>query len=310
MGRDFLNRAVLVAATVLFSIGLTAQSAALFDSEKTSFRRSGWTLSAGLHGFSARPDSTDSFYPIVKSDGSLDTLHWGNWGHEGHRALRLGIGFWQIAKRPVVWDRWSIELHGTRNAAISTFTGLVADADSVLVHNAMVDSGRSNLTTELTFRLYRAFEIIPDFFIEGQLGVGWDREWGAQFSRTGPDSMFIPREQPVLDRIALELGVGAGVRTRSGRYLRILATYDAVQLSPFAEEGDGRVQWYSGQFQPWNLALQWDLLRAKPEVDCAKPPAKDRPAEVLFGSDMEKAEKKRAKDQKKRARKQRKRRRF
>jgi len=198
MGRDFLNRAVLVAATVLFSIGLTAQSAALFDSEKTSFRRSGWTLSAGLHGFSARPDSTDSFYPIVKSDGSLDTLHWGSWGHEGHRALRLGIGFWQIAKRPVVWDRWSIELHGTRNAAISTFTGLVADADSVLVPNAMVDSGRSNLTTELTFRLYRAFEIIPDFFVEGQLGVGWDREWGANLAVQVPTLCSYHESNPFL----------------------------------------------------------------------------------------------------------------
>ncbi len=310
MGNAFVKRGALATAAAIFSLSLSAQSNALFDTERQTFRGTGWTFSAGMHGFSSRPDSTDAFYSIANSDGSLDTLHMGSWGHEGHRSLRLGIGFWHVARRPVVWDRWSVEVHGTRNTAISTFTGLVAGADNALALNTLVDSGRSNLTTELTFRLYRAFEVIPDFFLEGQLGMGWDREWGAQFSRTGPDSMFIPRLQPALNRIALELGAGVGVRTRSGRYLRLHATYDAVQLSPFAEEGDGRVQWYDGQFQPWNLTLQWDLLRAKSAIDCAKPPAKDRPAEVLFGSEMEKAKNKRAKSQKRRARKQRKRRRF
>jgi len=103
----------------------------------------------------------------------------------------------------------------------------------------------------------------------------------------------------------LELGAGLGVRTRSGRYLRIHATYDGLQLAPLAEEGNGRVQWYEGHYQPWNLTLQWDLLRSKPLEDCAKPPSQDRPGEVLFGDQMQKDRRKQLKKQKRRAKKNR-----
>jgi len=244
-------------------------------------------------------------YQTVRPAGSIDTLHAGTWGHAGNNALRLGIGYWGIARRPLIWDRWFIELQGTRNAATSTFEGLVANADSILQPNTLLDSGRSVVTTELTFKLQRAFEIKTDFFFEVQLGIGWDREWGGTFSRTGPDSLFVTRAAPATDRIALELGAGLGVRTRSGRYLRIHATCDGLQLAPLAEEGDGRVQWYEGHYQPWNLTLQWDLLRSKPVEDCAKPPSQDRPGEVLFGDQMQKDRRKQLKKQKRRAKKNR-----
>ena len=182
---------------------------------------------------------------------------------------------------------------------------MVANADSILQPNTLLDSGRSVVTTELTFKLQRAFEIKTDFFFEAQLGIGWDREWGGTFSRTGPDSLFVTRAAPATDRMALELGAGLGVRTRSGRYLRIHATYDGLQLAPLAEEGDGRVQWYEGHYQPWNLTLQWDLLRLKPLKDCAKPPSQDRPGEVLFGDQMQKDRQKQLKKQKRRAKKNR-----
>lgn len=298
-----------IAAVVLLALPGAgwAQNASLFDAERRNFRGQGWTFSAGYHGFSAQPDSIQAVYQTVRTDGTLDTLHSGTWQHDGAGAVRLGVGYWGVAKRPLIWDRWSMELHGTRNTAVSTFEGLVADADSVLQPNRLIDSGRAVITSELTFKLHRAFEIRSDFFLEAQIGLGWDREWGGSFSRTGPDSLFVPRAAPPADRLALELGAGVGVRTRSGRFLRIHAGYDGLQLAPFAEEGDGRVQWFEGQFQPWNLTLQWDLLRPKALEDCAKPPAKDRPGEVLFGEQMEKDRRKHKKQQKRRAKKQRKR---
>jgi len=276
-----------------------------FNAESRSFRNQGWTYAIGYHTFSARPDSVPVVYQTVRPTGTIDTLHTGTWGHAGNQALRLGIGYWGIARRPLIWDRWFIELQGTRNAATSTFDGLVANADSILQPNTLLDSGRSVVTTELTFKLQRAFEIKTDFFFEAQLGIGWDREWGGTFSRTGPDSLFVTRAAPATDRMALELGAGLGVRTRSGRYLRIHATYDGLQLAPLAEEGDGRVQWYEGHYQPWNLTLQWDLLRPKPIEDCAKPPSQDRPGEVLFGDQMQKDRQKQLKKQKRRAKKNR-----
>ena len=276
-----------------------------FNAESRSFRNQGWTYAIGYHAFSARPDSVPVVYQTVRPTGTIDTLHTGTWGHAGNQALRLGIGYWGIAQRPLIWDRWFIELQGTRNAATSTFDGLVANADSILQPNTLRDSGRSVVTTELTFKLQRAFEIKTDFFFEAQLGIGWDREWGGTFSRTGPDSLFVTRAAPTTDRMALELGAGLGARTRSGRYLRIHATYDGLQLAPLAEEGDGRVQWYEGHYQPWNLTLQWDLLRPKTLEDCAKPPSQDRPGEVLFGDQMQKDRQKQLKKQKRRAKKNR-----
>jgi hypothetical protein len=301
-----MHWAIASAALIALPAAGCAQNGSLFDAERRNFRGSGWTFSAGYHGFAAQPDSLDALYQTVSTDGSLDTLHVGTWHHDGAGAIRLGVGYWGVAKRPLIWDRWSVELHGTRNAAVSTFDGWIADADSVLQPNQLIDSGRSVVTSELTFKLHRAFEIRTDFFVEVQIGLGWDREWGASFSRTGPDSLFVPRAAPPTDRLALELGAGIGVRTRSGRYLRVHAAYDGLQLAPFAEEGDGRVQWYEGQFQPWNLTVQWDLLRPKPLEDCAKPPARDRPGEVLFGEQMEKDRRKQKKKQKRRAKKQRK----
>jgi len=284
--------------------GAEAQSTP-FNAESRTMRNQGWTYAIGYHAFSARPDSVPAVYQTVRPTGTIDTLHAGTWGHVGNHAMRLGIGYWGIARRPLIWDRWFIELQGTRNAAASTFGGLVANADSILQPNTLLDSGRSVVTTELTFKLQRAFEIKTDFFFEAQLGIGWDREWGGTFSRTGPDSMFVTRAAPAMDRIALELGGGFGVRTRAGRYLRIHATYDGLQLAPLAEEGDGRVQWYEGHYQPWNLTLQWDLLRPKPLEDCAKPPSQDRPGEVLFGNQMQKDRQKQLKKQKRRAKKNR-----
>ena len=284
--------------------GAEAQSTP-FNAESRTMRNQGWTYAIGYHAFSARPDSVPAVYQTVRPTGTIDTLHTGTWGHVGNHAMRLGIGYWGIARRPLIWDRWFIELQGTRNAAASTFGGLVANADSILQPNTLLDSGRSVVTTELTFKLQRAFEIKTDFFFEAQLGIGWDREWGGTFSRTGPDSMFVTRAAPAMDRIALELGGGFGVRTRAGRYLRIHATYDGLQLAPLAEEGDGRVQWYEGHYQPWNLTLQWDLLRPKPLEDCAKPPSQDRPGEVLFGNQMQKDRQKQLKKQKRRAKKNR-----
>jgi len=284
--------------------GAEAQSTP-FNAESRTLRNQGWTYAIGYHAFSARPDSVPAVYQTVRPTGTIDTLHTGTWGHVGNHAMRLGIGYWGIARRPLIWDRWFIELQGTRNAAASTFGGLVANADSILQPNTLLDSGRSVVTTELTFKLQRAFEIKTDFFFEAQLGIGWDREWGGTFSRTGPDSMFVTRAAPAMDRIALELGGGFGVRTRAGRYLRIHATYDGLQLAPLAEEGDGRVQWYEGHYQPWNLTLQWDLLRPKPLEDCAKPPSQDRPGEVLFGNQMQKDRQKQLKKQKRRAKKNR-----
>lgn len=281
-----------------------AQSNSPFYRTFRNYKTSGWTANIGLHGFSAAPDTVPSLYQIIQPNVGLDTLHSGGWNHEGNRALKLGIGIWGQSPQSVIWDRWSLQLDGTRNRAISEFTGSIADSSGFLnPGGVLVDSSRSFLTTELTFRVHRAFEIIPDFFAEGHIGLGWDHEWGAYHERIGPDSMFVTRSNPSSDRIALELGVGVGVHTWGGRFLRIVGTVDALQLRPFAEEGDGRVQWFEGQYVPWNVTIHWDLLSKLPPQLCEQNPRKppgegDGFRESLFGDEMTKSKKKKGKKKK------------
>ena len=111
-----------------------------FNAESQTHRNHGWTYAIGYHAFSARPDSVPAVYQTVRPSGAIDTLHAGTWGHAGNHALRLGIGYWGIARQPHL-DRWFIELQGTRNAATSTFEGLVANADSILQPNTYSTAG-------------------------------------------------------------------------------------------------------------------------------------------------------------------------
>ena len=84
--------------------GAEAQSTP-FNAESQTHRNHGWTYAIGYHAFSARPDSVPAVYQTVRPSGTIDTLHAGTWGHAGNHALRLGIGYWGIARRPLIWDR-------------------------------------------------------------------------------------------------------------------------------------------------------------------------------------------------------------
>jgi len=174
-----------------------------------------------------------------------------------------------VAKRPILWDRISIQLEGGKQRTESIFLGNVADSTGLLIPDTLTDIGSAVVVSELTLRLHRAIELKPDFFMEAQMGLGWDAEWGGSFSRFGPVHRFVPRTDPARHRLALELGVGVGVRTRAGRYLRIIAQTDALQLAPLANDGGGLIDRYEGAFRSAHLTIKWDFLRDKPDVSCA-----------------------------------------
>ena len=246
-----------------------AQSDVLFDAYRDQFRGSGWTLGIGGHWLSPKPAESPALLPIVNESNSIDTLHLGQWQHQGSFGLRMGVGYWYVAKRPILWDRISIQLEGGKHRAESVFRGAVADSSGALVSDTLTDISAAGVLSELTLRLHRAIELKPDFFLECQMGLGWDAEWGGEFSRTGPEDSFVPRTAPSRHRVAMELGLGLGVRTRAGRFLRVVAQTDALQLQPLSNDGGGRIDRYEGAFRATHLTLQWDILRDKPDVSCA-----------------------------------------
>ena len=269
----FRNKFGAIGALLIAFLGLThqacAQSNQLFDAQRNQFRGNGLTLGAGVHWLHPNPQEAVSVLTVVNELDEIDTLHTGRWDHQGSMGLRLGVGFWHVAKRPILWDRVSIQLEGSKHQATSIFTGAIADSVGVLVSDTSSDVSAAGIFSELTLRFHRAIEIKPDFFLEAQMGIGWDAEWAVDFERTGPVNRFVDRPEPARHRLALELGLGVGVRTRAGRYLRIIAQTDALQLMPLAADGGGRIDRYEGTFKSAHLTLQWDFLRDKPDISCA-----------------------------------------
>lgn len=257
---------------LLFSLSFhfaPAQSDVLFDTYRDQFRGTGWTFGVGGHWLTPELTEEPALLTIVDEGNSIDTLHRGQWQHQGSFGLRMGLGYWYVAKRPILWDRISIQLEGGKHRAESVFLGAVADSSGTLVSDTLTDISAAGVLSELTLRLHRAIELKPDFFLECQMGLGWDAEWRGEFSRTGPEDRFVPRTAPSRHRVALELGLGLGVRTRTGRFLRVVAQTDALQLQPLANDGGGRIDRYEGAFRAAHLTLQWDILRDKPDVSCA-----------------------------------------
>lgn len=271
------------------AIGSWAQNADLFDRQQRTFDGQGWSWSIGAAGLIAQPQQASALWLTAQGDGSIDTLHSGIWVAEGQIRPRLGIGYWRVMKRAILFDRIAASAGITQHRASSTFVGMIAQTPigGTLRADTLTDTARSNLTVQTALHGYRAIEIIPDFFIEGHVGIGWDIDMYTKFDRTGPDSLFVPLKTNVPWRLALEGGLGLGVRTRSGRFLRLMFNTDWLQLIPVGANGGAAMDWMSGHYRPWNASLTWDIMRRKPAESCVGTP-EGQPGKDLFGPKMRK----------------------
>ena len=175
--KDFVQSAIFLLLLGGFAPAANGQSDILFDAQRNQFRGSGWTVGAGVHWLHANPEASESVLSVVNEIDQTDTLHAGAWSHQGSTALKLGIGYWHVAKRPILWDRISIQLEGGKQRTESIFLGNVADSTGLLIPDTLTDIGSAVVVSELTLRLHRAIELKPDFFMEAQMGLGWDAEW-------------------------------------------------------------------------------------------------------------------------------------
>ena len=269
---------------------LCAQSTDLFDRNERNHLGHGWSWKLGGHLLDAAPSSSPSQWLTSAPNGGIDTLHIGSWSHEGVGSILVGIGHWWTVKEPILWDRWSIELGGVRHAANSEFIGHVAgnSTGAPMVIDTLMDRGESAFTLQTALQVHRAFEIVPDFFLDAHFGIGWNREFGMKTSRAGADAtLFLPLPTPSNWRFAFEGGLGFGVRTRSGRFLRLRANTDLVQLEPTARQGGGAWDWMEGSYRPWQFCISWDLLKKRPAASCVGAP-KGQPGKDLFGPKMRK----------------------
>ena len=274
---------------VLVSGVLCAQSTDLFDRNERSHLGHGWSWKLGGHLLDAAPSSSPSQWLTSNPNGNLDTLHVGTWSHAGAGSVLVGIGHWWTVKEPILWDRWSIELGGVRHAANSEFIGRVAgnSPGAPMVADTLMDRAESVFTLQTALQVHRAIEIMPDFFLDAHIGIGWNRDFGLETSRVGADSLFLPLPDPSDWRLAFEGGLGLGVRTQSGRFLRLLVNTDLVQLEPTTLQGGGAWDWMVGSYRPWQFSISWDLLKKRPAASCVGAPD-GQPGRDLVGPKMRK----------------------
>ena len=280
--------------TLVFSAFLScsamAQTGDLFDKNEPSFLGHGWSWKLGLHVLSASPSASQSEWLRTNSMGTLDTLHSGTWEHKGDGSLLLGVGHWWITENPILWDRWSLEIAGVRHGAQSEFRGQIGSPNpgEATTLDTLIDSSQSFLTLQTALKVHRAIEILPDFFLDTHIGLGWNREFGLQSTRTGADStLFLPLVLPSAWRLSVEGGLGIGVRTRTGRYLRLVVNTDLIQLKPTTKQGGGAWDWMEGSYRPWQCTIAWDLLKKRPPASCVGAP-QGQPGRELFGPKMRK----------------------
>ena len=152
-----------------------------------------------------------------------------------------------------------------------------------------MDRGESAFTLQTALQVHRAIEIMPDFFLDAHIGIGWNREFGLETSRarSGFYPVFAPARLLRDWRLAFEGGLGLGVRTQSGRFLRLRVNTDLVQLEPTALQGGGAWDWMEGSYRPWQFCISWDLLKKRPAASCVGAPD-GQPGRDLFGPKMRK----------------------
>jgi hypothetical protein len=283
-------RITALVCSLILSCSAIAQNSDLFDRKEQAYMRHGWSWKLGAHVLSASPSNSQSQWLIANTAGTLDTLHTGSWEHQGSGSALLGIGHWWVTENPVIWDRWSLEVVGVRHGINSEFQGQVGTVNPVGLTSpdTLIDFGQSDFTLQTAIQVHRAIEILPDFFLDTQIGIGWNREFGMISSRTGADStMFLPPSAPSKWRLAFEGGVGFGVRTRSGRYLRVLVNTDLIQLKPTANQGGGAWDWMESSYRPWQFMVSWDLQKKRAAASCVGAP-QGKPGRNLFDSKMRK----------------------
>ena len=272
-----------------------------FTPTLSDYKSSGWSLSLGVSGLGgANSPFEDELLLANSASSSVDTVYSGTWTPDGGIHLTGGIGKVFIAKRPLLADRITVAVIGSRRSISETFNGIVAEptlqTDSIGLpsDSSITGMGRS-INLGIHVSALRAFTLSQDAFLE--LGIGatfrYDFSTDFDFISSTPlylseDSGFAPESEISPYSASFELLAGAGIMMWRGRYLRIQFGADLLQLAPI--NSTSKLPWLVGNYRPYRLMLIWDLFgikTPKPEGSCAAPTHSEKSKE-LFGKDMRK----------------------
>jgi hypothetical protein len=270
-----------------------------FTPTLSDYKSSGWSISLGISGLGgSHTQFEDEILRANSVSASIDTVYSGTWTPDGGSHLTGGIGKVFITKRPLLADRITVAVIGSRRSITETFHGIVAEptlqADSIGLptDSSITGMGRS-INLGIHVSALRAFTLSQDVFLE--LGIGatfrYDFSTDFDFFSSTPlypyeDSGFGPESEISPYSASFEILAGAGIMMWRGRYLRMQFGADLLQLAPI--NATSKLPWLVGNYRPYRLMLIWDLFGIKPpkqEGSCAAPTHSEKSKE-LFGKDM------------------------
>ena len=289
---------------ILLSLNSISAQTSFFTPTLSDYKSSGWTLSLGISGLGgSHSPFEDEILLANTSSTSIDTVYSGTWTPDGGIHLTGGIGKIFVVKRPLLADRITVGVTGSRRSISETFHGRIAeptlqtDAIGLPIDSSITGVGQS-IHLGIHCAALRAFTLSQDVFLELGIGATFGCDFVSDFEFISSTPLYLSEDSGfgVESEISpysasFEIRAGAGIMMWRGRYLRIQFGADILQLAPI--NATSKLPWLVGNYRPYRVMLHWDLFGLKPPKpagSCAAPTHSEK-AKELFGKDMRKGRK-------------------
>ncbi len=278
-----LRQIILLGFTFVFMSLISNASAqnSFFSPTLSDYRSSGWTLSIGGSGLGGSNSPFNEEWLIANStSGTIDTVYSGTWTPQGGFHLAGGIGRVFIAKNPILADRFSINLIGSRRTITETFEGVIDGQDSVVVGSG------SALNIGVFVDALRTITLTKKVFLEVGIGGGYRIDFSSKFDfeTSTPLSVLDGEMSPFSG--CFEFIMGGGLKMKRGKFIRVQFAADMLQLAPI--NSTAKLPWRVGDYRPYRAMISCDLFGLKPIKpvgSCAAPTHSEKSKE-LFGKKM------------------------
>ena len=113
---------------IFLSLNDISAQTSFFTPTLSDYKSSGWTLSLGVSGLGgSHAQFEDELLLANLSTASIDTMYSGIWTPDGGIHLTGGIGKIFVIKRPLLADRFTVAVTGSRRSISETFHGRIAE---------------------------------------------------------------------------------------------------------------------------------------------------------------------------------------
>jgi len=278
-----LRQLILLGIGFVFTslISNASAQASFFFPTLSDYRSSGWTLSIGGAGLGGSNSPFNEDWLIANStSGEIDTLYSGTWTPQGGLHFAGGIGRVFIAVNPILADRFSINIIGSRRTITETFEGVIDGQDSIVV------GAGSALNIGVFADALKAMTLTQKVFLEVGIGGGYRVDFSSEFDFETSTPLAVVDGDNSPFSGSFEFILGGGVKIKRGKFIRVQFAADILQLAPI--NATAKLPWRVGDYRPYRAMISWDLFGLKPikpEGSCAAPTHSEESSE-LFGKKM------------------------